>query len=1528
MNLLCDCDPHRFRLPDQFAFYGGRRVELVCTAISDGCVWAAPYHPKVTKFNARCEFESWAISAFEVGRTFTLVDFEIDTTDGVTVLRSRDGPLMPFLHPTESHVKFAEAFSGIGGWSLGAELCGGQTVLWVDADPVAAHAFAKGRELLCLHIDTAWTLFVDGQLPSQLVLISDIANPKMLVIAAFMGVGNWLASPPCQPWSKASSQLGLRTDDGKSFARFIYAVGLLQPHSLGLECVPGLPSHPHFQIIIAAMKDVGLHLTLSSIDGVVPVLPITRNRWLATAVHHAIELDDTLVSRAKQMGMPKVLPGGSRSVNLHDFGAVLPTLSQEEINQCTPTQEALDMMSRADLLPLNMRDPGYLSLKPHDVLALRVKSVHCVLPNVMASQGSQHKLPIALLREKGLYTFLIDDGSTQRYICPFEVACAMGFDLRTVLPRDFHDAWRATGNALTVPQAMLQCVRAWCILRELSGFDGSVTGPFALVEKFLKQHEAISGHHVVFQDGWMMLRPCVSDVPIEIPDSPSQLPELGEQPCDDETDDEVASPPRKLQCTATQQFMINTPPCAGGEVNEQAFQVFRPKWGALEGAMIPMPLDLAPAQIFVCLMHDLGIWARSFVTQHVCSLKTLIQCELPHASAEHFRTITVNGWCAIFHATPMPESRLDICFATNSYPRVVVADFMEQQVTVEVDAVWTIADLSAVVASKASVLPSQVEIIHDMLALDCEVFVLSVDATVFSAKLVANVLPFTRNAVECPMPKETTPGQSTGMRVTTMNPKWQHVRSVEVENMMTLTEVLQLLLPGTPVDALPTVYHEGVSLPGCTVVGSIDVHCVHLHFDLATGEVSVPMLLCGAGKPSPVFLDRNKAQTVYVRGPLSSRAEMCHIDQDQTLLTLVATALQSLRGTYTTILLSGGKLIMPTVKGCELQSEQALEIRLCALPGGAKNDTNAKKLKAMLSARGVPEEALSARVALITSKITASELATILAMEEAQAWTSLKKRANEAKLRMITSIELREHQQAQRKKATAGASSSSAPKPKKNKSQPANAPVSSGPVSVDPKHFVADGMHVPVIPLSKWGPDMKGLVFATPQEATKMLPCTKVSPDPLAVVVVTNVPFADRVPVSVPATGPDGQPQLASVVILNYGDVAVQCQPDLPSVELQQVDTAVLEVMIVKKHVAQWSEAVSALHYLGLQLPELRRERVIASWAFHPFDDQRQRCQHSKATYVHGYLKVPSNVLDATLLRSGSGGIFLQVRDDAKKLDSRFGIITMHGMSFEDISKLAKATPNVLGFIKLGHHGDTFALRARREHLNDIRTRVLPQAITLHEGVMSNDGKLWTLRNCSASTTCTEMTAALRKLGWQATAIKPTGKATWLISSPDSPPATHLCLGSEYVAVVPLKKDKMVPNPEQPTKLVAECSFCPEDMTDGASTTTTATRISDMKQDLEEQLSKLVSEKISTELQACHSRIDQVSSGLELVQREVAANAEYSAKQFHHIDNTMASNQAGLLKEMQSLFTKMQSELDSSIATRFDEHEKKRTKFS
>ena len=164
--------------------------------------------------------------------------------------------------------------------------------------------------------------------------------------------------------------------------------------------------------------------------------------------------------------------------------------------QCVPDASVLEILGNPEFLPVNWRGKATKSLSLRDVLELRIRDETQPLPNVMAAQGSQYLLPKELLSEKGLYSFLLKINECLRFATPFEICSAMGFPSSTALPDVFQDAWHMVGNALAVPQAAIQCLRAWVLLGENSGFAGKLRSVADLCEMVLAQ----KGQFVGFLD--------------------------------------------------------------------------------------------------------------------------------------------------------------------------------------------------------------------------------------------------------------------------------------------------------------------------------------------------------------------------------------------------------------------------------------------------------------------------------------------------------------------------------------------------------------------------------------------------------------------------------------------------------------------------------------------------------------------------------------------------------------------------------------------------------------------------------------------------------------------------------------------------------------------------------------------------------------------------------------------------------------------------------------------------------------------
>ena len=1533
-------DPCGIALAPRAAFLQGLHVMLEVVEISDVVV-AKPMFDDVGLSIVHCKIPSWVKDFMEKGMTFTITNFLADGDDENMILVGKDGCLLPIMHPRKHDVNIAEAFSGLGGWTHGALWNGAQPVMLVEADRSVAEVCARNHGMQVFTITEALDAISLQCIPKGFVLHADVNDYRVFVIAGLLRVGTWLASPPCQPWSRASWQRGLEDTEGAVFGTFIFWTGASRARCVNLENVPGLPDHPHYEALRRVMSLSGFDLVCASRDRVMPVLPIMRVRWLATCIRKDVVLTETKLSMARSVCLPHQMPGIGEVNSVGIFGCIQAELQEWEVKQCVPDASVLAILGNPDFLPLNMREKNFKKLTCSEVLKMRIRDIQQPFPNVMAAQGSQHMLPHDLLEEKGLYSFLMNVNECLRFATPFEILAAMGFPATTGLPDVFQEAWHLVGNALSVPHAALQCFRTWVLLGEISGFSGELKSINDLCHAVSLRKCNLGKFQVVRKDGFMKL------VQKEI------VPETVKITAIDSSDEieEVASPiPCKRICVSPTWHCMEDEPSLIPELNRAECPDLVSMTVGSKTVPFGMPFlyEIKPEfqeqkgdHIIVKLLHSQGFWMAGFAIPKMWSIKSIFQSVMQHARQEHFDHIEVNGVKAWFGSTPIGEGILNIRFKPFCFARTVVTPFMKLGLAVEVDATWKFKDLCAYIATEAAVLPSCLQIVTRDRIMRPEDFVLSTTEMHFQAVPIVHELG-TPKEIEVPVPvavneavfsDEGSPFHPGVLRFTLRNPKWGTVKSCAVSENVSVEELLGCLLPDFMQGPAPQFCHEGKLIDPKMLVKELPKSDLSIYFPTAKPWPVVEVIVTRFSIRSAFADEDGHSIHMWIKGPFDFRAKQLKLSSDQTLSHVAAKLLSEVKSDLTLLVMQNGKGIDPRLALHQIQQDHTIEFRACALPGGAKGnpktlEANAKKLKPILAQRGVPEEALAARAALIAGAIDTTELATILTKDEKQIWDELKIKANQARIRMITHMELKDHQKMQRKKASEGTLKNEQAKAKVPK-QPASSnaePLKK--VFIDPKHFTCPTGKIGIIDLTQWGPDQCGIAIATTAEASKMMPVNKISPDALALVVLTRETFAGQSPIALPATEISGKPVLTSAVVLNFGDIEVQCKPNLPKVDLLETPTATLEVFIMKELVNQWQDVQNPLNYLGLQLPEIRKGQVIASWNFRTYDDKRQRCKHEHGTYVHGFVKIPDDLLQATLVRSGQAGVFLQVKAENKKPDPRFGVVAMHGQSLEEVVKMAKGLKNVLGVVQLGQNG-VFALRARREHIQEIRRNALPQGISMQEGEIPAGANWWTLRNLNASTTCEAITAALRELGWDATAIKPAGKSAWLVCSTEEPPASHLCIGQDYVAVTPVRSQTGMRTNEFPSTTVKVganfISMCPEEPSQDVTTpTTVASRVDDIKADLEEKLSNMIHDR----MKECDLRVSTLAATVEHVQAEVqevqTAVDDLRAEtmgEFTSIKGDIATGNATIMNQMQNLFQKMQTELQTTLIANKDSAE-------
>ena len=1570
-TFLANVDHHMILEQDDLAFFSGARVDLKCV-VNDGSgtVTAVTTSRAVPECEVVCNFPTWICQFFKQDDNFSVVDFNIDDRDGKKFLvpKGRD-EVLPILHAKSGWDNIAEGFAGIGGWSYGSKIMGREPTLMVEQDEQTAFACAYTWKIPVLYPSEVVQCIQESKLPDRFVLIADMNSVICRVIAGVMKISTWLWSPPCQPWSKAGKLSGVNSPEGVAFVHAIMGLRLSKPRCINIENVPALIEHKDFQLLRHIFDKAGYQIACSTIDKVHPLLPIFRKRWLCTVFPKEFVVPSEKRVLAYKTVIPNEVPGIGKDTSIGSTGCVQSAIQPWELEKVLPDKDTLDLLSRYDLLPVNVRKMHTGVMTPDQVLQARTKSLrHCV-PNVMAMQGSQHTLPIQHLQEKGLHAFLIDDGTNKRFSLPFEIAVAMGFGGNTTLPSDFVSAWRVTGNALSVPHAALQCFRSHIMMGDHSPFSCNFKGCFDLCEAFRSQQILLDDYEIRTDKEWMYLvdwsMDCTTGLshPREVVEAKdeTQIPRTKkahvsptwdfQEPVDNEIFQALPQPGEMIES-----FALNASKPEHGDMNLDDTKPMKDEEWENHIATV---CEQQPHKSIVKIIHASGFWAHFVWDDGMSTIGEIIQQSLPHAGTNHFVCIRADGNDIRFGTKTASKWKV-IVFEPRSITRIVQTNVHDKSIPVMLDVTWKFSDLVAYIAVEMAVLPQNMLVFNEMaLKMKPDAFVLEDSSTHFTvimtpgytgkvggpdeqhnpSQLEVNEIQPT--VVDLTAASEHPDGKShrgkqlseeAKVRLAVRCPKWGSIRTAVFDTSDVVSHAIEVLLPHFQASDQPSfVCKEARIALETQLKDLLDSDDIEVFFPggnvwpvTKLTMISVAMTFDCKGHSDHQEVE-SKA-VIDVKGPFDYRSQKRFIPCGTNFVEVAASFVGSYEKAITLFVTQNGKGFDARTLIEEINPSSPVHVRACALPGGAKKKAEEIHdiIGKMLIQRGVPESEKASRVLTVTSKIPNHELKAVIQKDDKEAWDELKKLANQNKLRLITNQELKDHQKASR------SSKNQTNESKVDKKKPANA-ASFVPkqVTIDVSLFHAGGCKIVTCDVGKFGPDMTGVAIVTPEQAEKFLPISRLSADPLALLVMSPKAIAGVEPVQIPAQDAKGNPILTYVVLLNFGDVRIELEHSLPSATITEVQMTILEIVIQRDKVNKWDDVQNPLNYLGLHLPEIRTGQVVSTWNLRSYDVNRCKCKHSDATYVHGFVKIPTAGVDTTLSRSGMAGIFIQAKGDNKKPDPAYGIVTMYGQTLEEVLKCASKTKDTLGVVQVSN--GQFAIRGRREKIAEIRKKVMPQSIAIQEGNIEPNSQWWHLRNMHMSTTCDSLSQALGNLGWNASAIKPINKSTWLIAAKDEPPASHICINNHFVTVVPvMQKAKSHNAPSEPKMvplaLQGNFSMSPEDI-DVESTAPSSTRMAEMKTELESTVSSMIEQR----MKACDDRINSIQSTIDennamWKQRheETQHAVQVVQSQVSGVESSIAAANGNMLYQMQDMFSKMQASLTAQLEHHIKENKRQK----
>eukprot|EP00438_Fugacium_kawagutii_P027738 Skav224791 [mRNA] locus=scaffold764:110792:113496:- [translate_table: standard] len=530
-------------------------------------------------------------------------------------------------------------------------------------------------------------------------------------------------------------------------------------------------------------------------------------------------------------------------------------------------------------------------------------------------------------------------------------------------------------------------------------------------------------------------------------------------------------------------------------------------------------------------------------------------------------------------------------------------------------------------------------------------------------------------------------------------------------------------------------------------------------------------------------------------------------------------------------------------------------------------------------------------------------------------WTKLKDDASDAKYRLITPAELKAFQVAQRKNKAGSTGDNK--KEKKAKTKPF-VPEANG-IKVDMSHFKADGEDIELLEVSRFGPDQTGLVVVDCKEAERCLGTVAKSCDPLALLIIGPGNQKYGQPFNLPAHLTNGSPIVVSAVLYQCGDVPIEFDMKLPSVEVEPLASTVVEFSLHRHLISNWSDTAVPLHYLGVHIPALRGSNLLATWSVRAWAKGKV-VHYSQADHWHGYMRIADSLLHQVLSRSGAAGVFMNPRSADRRHDGRYVAIQVPNKTLSEVFTKAEACSDALGVTKMG---EGFGIRCKRESAANLRMILSPEGAFVEQAVVDPDQTMFILTNVP-QVSRDELTNALAKMGWQATAVKSQGMSRWVVASNQVPSCRHLLLNNNIVMIEQMHKPK---EPAQVHVIASEVKVnAVVDANQKTMSISTTSRFAEIRAQVEEQISCVVEQRMAH----AHARIEELTNAVQTMQNQsqqthsaqlelandvtqLKEEQAYARNKLQEVESTVATSSKAIIEQMGAMFANMETKMANLV---------------
>eukprot|EP00438_Fugacium_kawagutii_P008750 Skav206793 [mRNA] locus=scaffold1990:81932:84852:+ [translate_table: standard] len=913
------------------------------------------------------------IDAIQVGDVLTLHNPTMrlqETEMHIYVSQQSGGHIFIQAGRHRGNIQTAELFAGLGGWNRACEVFNEEVTIFVEKDRKTAEACARQHKCGIFTPEVYVEMALKNQMPQQAVLHGDINEPIVWTALCLANVGKILASPPCQPWCSRGNFTGLSSPEGQLMTALGRWCGKTRMLVLIIENVAGLPKHPDFAPAMRYIEDCDMHMYIHGVHQIHKIMPVHRARWLATFVHKRLSMDPQRVALAQSISFSdRAFAEVSVSPSLSDADVMHVNMSPDERNRLVIPDDALQMLADSKLAPEWIRVAAS-SLAPDHILQARIVETDAPLAGIMASYGSQHRLPPNLLLEKGLLTPLANDQGGIRFFSPWEFASALGYDAHTVLSSDLEEAWRMSGNGISVAHGWLQLHKTHILMHGLSPFHPNKS-PCDQVRQFQQEAIKMSQFETVIDGSfWKLQR--VQTEPI------SKKAKV----------DSDISPtiPMHVQCEDVMTREWHQQPEFHWIDDRRCIAVAGTEYGS--GV--------------VTLVHEQKHWMMKINVDYPVAVSSIVAKGLPHADEHHFAFLWAEGkqlqWTDVISVV-----NPTIVFAPNVFAMTCKEESLNAAIHAMVDTTWTVQTLAAYCAVNMGCMPDVITLHSGPNMAKDQDYLMAYDTEEWTIKFKPKTPRYVEWApVAVSVADETVaPVQNQQCRWVARHPTKKVIRTVVADERTSLKQLVQQLFPDLHANTPWRVHHDMHEVDHSFAANIWDK--IQLQWEgFRPFQITVLSKL-----PHDQSMDAPTVQAfmgaectkLMVRSPFNAKTMQLKLKGDMLIQEVAAHFLAATQVNSSMICFNGAAIVDPNlpVKDCDCHGTYSF--RIYPMLGGVKHEPVRNRLKELFANKGVPEDKIMDRLNAFASKVGVDKLNAEMANDDDSFWSKTKSLASDARQR-------------------------------------------------------------------------------------------------------------------------------------------------------------------------------------------------------------------------------------------------------------------------------------------------------------------------------------------------------------------------------------------------------------------------------------------------------------------------------------------------------------------------------------------------